>query len=70
MQNAIFDNNLLKSLLNSIESLYSDAQAGNKLCVFLQVHGICKVVLRRICSIPLLYIASYYKKQSSILSRE
>ena len=70
MQDIIFDNNLLKSPLNSIKSLHSNAQASNKLYVFLQVHGAYKVVLRRIYSILLLYITSYCKKQSSILSRE
>ena len=70
MQDAIFNNNLLKSLLNSIESLRSNAQASNKLYIFLQVYSAYRVVLRRIYGILLLYIASHYKKQSSILSRE
>ena len=70
MQDVILDDNLLESPLNSIKSLRSDAQAGDMLHVFLRVYSACKVVLRRICGIPLLYIASHYKKQSSILSRE
>jgi hypothetical protein len=52
----------LKSPLNSIKSLYSNAQAGNKLYIFLRVRGAYRVILRRIYGIPLLYIASYYKK--------
>ena len=70
MQDAVLDNNLLKSLFNNIKPLHSDAQASNKLYIFLRVRGACRVILRRIYSILLSYIASYCKKQSSILSRE
>ena len=70
MQDAVLNNNLLESPLNSIESLRSDAQAGDKLYVFSQVYNTRKVILRRICGIPLSYIASHCKKQSGILSRE
>ena len=70
MQDTILDNNLLESLLNIIKSLYNDTQANDKLYIFSRVHGAHKVVPRRICGIPLLYIASHCKKQSNILSRE
>ena len=62
MHNAILNNNLLKNLFNSIKSFHSDTQASNKLYVFSQVHSAYKVVLRRIYDIPLLYIASHYKR--------
>ena len=70
MQNAILNNNLLESPLNSIKFFCSNTQASNKLYVFLQVYSTYKVILRRIYGIPLLYIISYCKKQSGILSRE
>jgi len=70
MQDTVFDDNLLKSPLNNIKSLCSNAQASNKLYVFLQVYGAYRVILCHIYNIPLLYIVSYCKKQSSILNRE
>ena len=70
MRNAVLNNNLLKSPLNSIKSLHNNTQASNKLYVFSQVRSAYRVILRRIYGIPLLYIAPHYKKQSSILSGE
>jgi len=62
MQDTVLNNNLLKSPLNSIKSLYSDTQASNKLYIFLQVYGAYRVIPRRIYGIPLLYITSHCKR--------
>jgi hypothetical protein len=43
MQDAVFNNNLLKSPFNNIKSLYSDTQASTTLYIFLRVYS-CRIL--------------------------